>query len=103
MAAAELSRPFRFSEALLFHLILPKGIVAAISAAGAYIAIAESPWQRVLILSGVFFLVGTLACTTWAIAGNTLSHYLSTGRSATWMNAAMGVLILGTAALILFG
>ncbi len=103
MEAAPISRPFRFVEALLFQWINPKGIVAAISTAGAYIAIAESPWQRVLILSGVFFLVGTLACTTWAIAGNTLSRYLSTGRSATWMNAAMGVLILATAALILFG
>ena len=81
----------------------PKGIVAAISTAGAYIAIAESLWQRALILSGAFFLIGSLACTTWVIAGDTPSRYLSTGRSATWMNATMGILILGTAALILFG
>ena len=98
-----MSRPFRFIEALLFQWINPKGIVAAISTSGAYIAVAESLWQRALILSGVFFLIGSVTSTTWVIAGNTLSRYLSTGRSAMWMNAAIGVLILGAAALILLG
>ncbi|MDG2377242.1 MAG: LysE family translocator [Woeseiaceae bacterium] len=103
METAPISRPFRFVEALLFQWINPKGIVAAISTASAYIAIAESPWQRALILSSAFFLIGSVASITWVIAGDTLTRYLSAGRSATWMNTAMGVLILGTAALILFG
>ena len=100
---APMSRPFRFGEALLFQWINPKGIIAALSSAGAYIAIAEVAWQRALILVGVFFMTGLVSCTTWAIAGNTLNRYLSSGRSATWTNVGMGVLILGTAGLVLFG
>lgn len=103
MEAAPISRPFRFVEAIVFQWVNPKGIVTAVSSAGAYIAIAESPWQRAAILTGAFILMGTIACTTWTIAGNSLNRYMSKGRSATWMNAAMGLLILATAALILFG
>ena len=103
MEAAPISRPFRFIEAIVFQWVNPKGIVAAVSSAGAYIAIAQSPWQRAAILAGTFLVAGTVACTTWTIAGDSLKRYMTTGSSATWMNAAMGVLILATAALILFG
>ena len=102
MEAAPISRPFRFVEAFAFQWINPKGIIAALSSAGAYIAIAELPWQRAAILVGVFFTTGGVACSSWMIAGDTLNRYLSTGRSATWMNAGMGLLIVATAALILF-
>jgi threonine/homoserine/homoserine lactone efflux protein len=103
METAPISRPFRFSEALLFQWINPKGIVAAVSSAGAYIAIADLAWQRAAIIAGVFFTAGLFTCTTWVVAGDVLNRYLSSGRSATWMNATMGLLILATAALILFG
>jgi threonine/homoserine/homoserine lactone efflux protein len=52
---------------------------------------------------GVFFIAGLISCTTWMIAGDALNRYLSEGRSAKWMNAGMGLLIVATAALILFG
>ena len=100
---APISRPFRFVEALLFQWINPKGIVATVSSAGAYIAIADAPWQRAIILSGVFMIVGGMSCTTWTIAGDALNRYLTTGKSAARMNLAMGVLIVATAGLILFG
>jgi threonine/homoserine/homoserine lactone efflux protein len=103
MESAPISRPFRFIEALLFQWVNPKGIIAALSSAGAYIAIADLAWQRAAILVGVFFTTGIFACTTWIVAGDALNRYLSSGKSATWMNAGMGLLILATAALILFG
>ena len=100
---APISRPFRFIEALLFQWVNPKGIIATVSSAGAYIAIADAPWQRAIILSGVFMTIGTLSCTTWAIAGGSLNRHLTTGKSASRMNLAMGVLIVATAGLILLG
>lgn len=103
MEAAPISRPFRFHEALLFQWVNPKAIIAALSSAGAYIAIADVAWQRAAILVGVFFTTGLFACTTWIVAGDALNRHLSSGKSATWMNAGMGVLILATAALILVG
>lgn len=103
MEAAPISRPFRIFEAILFQWVNPKGIITAVSSAGAYIAIADTPLQRAAILVGVFMTVGTFACTTWTIAGDSLNRVLSSGPSATWMNAGMGILIVATAVLILFG
>jgi threonine/homoserine/homoserine lactone efflux protein len=97
------SRPFRFFEAVLFQWINPKAIILALSSAGAYIALAELAWQRAAIIVGVFFITGVVSCSTWMIAGNALNRWLAEGRSAKWANAAMGLLIVATAALILFG
>lgn len=98
-----IGRPFRFVEAMLFQWVNPKAIIAALSSAGAYIAIADLAWQRAVIIVTVFFFTGLFACTSWMIAGDALNRYLSTGRTAVWLNALMGVLILLTAAYILFG
>ena len=103
MDTAPISRPFRFFEAFAFQWINPKGIIAALSSAGAYIAIADIAWQRAVILVGVFMTTGTVACATWTVAGDALNRYMSSGKSAKWMNAGMGLLILATAALILLG
>jgi threonine/homoserine/homoserine lactone efflux protein len=101
--AAPIARPFRFFEAILFQWINPKAIVASVSSAGAYIAIADAAWQRAVIIAGVFATVGSFACTLWTVAGDSLSRYLSTGGNATWANAGMGLLIVATAALVLSG
>ena len=100
---APISRPFRFYEAVLFQWINPKAIVAAMSSAGAYIAIAEQIWQRAIIIVGVFFVAGLVGCSTWMIAGNVLNRYMSSGKSAPYINGAMGLLILVTAVFILLG
>lgn len=103
MEEAPIGRPFRFIEAFLFQWVNPKGIIAALSSAGAYIAITDAMWLRAIILAGAFFTIGFLTCSAWAIAGNVLNRYMSSGRSARWVNLAMALLILGTAALILVG
>lgn len=103
MEPAPLSRPFRFFEAILFQWINPKGIIAALFSSGAYIAIAESAWQRAIIIGGVFFTTGLVACTTWVVAGDALNRYMSAGNAASWLNGAMGLLILATALFILLG
>jgi threonine/homoserine/homoserine lactone efflux protein len=100
---APIGRPFRFHEAVLFQWVNPKAIIAALSSAGAYIAIAELAWQRAAIIVTVFFFTGLFACSTWMIAGDALNRYLSAGRTAVWLNALMGFLILLTAAYLLFG
>lgn len=96
-----ISRPFRFLEAVLFQWVNPKALILVISAAGAYIAVADSLVQRAMIIVGIFFLAGLISCTFWMIAGNALHHYLSSGRSAKFVNFAMGMLILLTALYIL--
>jgi threonine/homoserine/homoserine lactone efflux protein len=56
---APISRPFRFHEGVLFQWVNPKALILVISAAGAYIAIAESIVQRMLIIVGIFFVAGS--------------------------------------------
>lgn len=103
MDAVPISRPFRFFEAILFQWVNPKVLVAAISCSGAYIAIADEAWLRAAIMASVFFTVGGTSCTIWTIAGDSLNRYMSSGKSASWVNAAMGLLILLTAGHILMG
>lgn len=100
---APISRPLRFIEGVMFQWINPKALVLALSSAGAYIAIAELAWQRVAIIVSVFFVAGLVSCSTWMIAGDALSRYMSEGRSAKYVNLAMGILILLTAIHILIG
>jgi threonine/homoserine/homoserine lactone efflux protein len=98
---APISRPFRFHEGILFQWVNPKALILVISAAGAYIAIAESVVQRALIIVGVFFVAGVFSCSIWMIAGDALNRYMSSGKSAKYVNVGMGILILLTALRIL--
>jgi len=100
---APISRPFRFHEGVLFQWVNPKALILVISAAGAYIALAESIVQRALIIVGVFFVAGAISCSIWMIAGDALNRLMSSGKSARYVNLGMGVLILLTALHILLG
>ena len=98
-----ISRPFRFLEGVLFQWVNPKALILVISAAGAYIALAESIVQRALIIVGVFFIAGLISCSLWMIAGDALNRLMSSGKSARYVNLGMGILILLTALHILLG
>ncbi len=98
---APISRPFRFHEGVLFQWVNPKALILVISAAGAYIAIAESIVERAMIIVGVFFVAGVISCSLWMIAGDALHRTMSSGRSARYVNFGMGILILLTALHIL--
>ncbi len=100
---APISRPFRFLEGVLFQWVNPKALILVISAAGAYIALAESIVQRALIIVGVFFIAGLISCSLWMIAGDALNRLMSSGKSARYVNLGMGILILLTALHILLG
>jgi len=103
LSPAPISRPFRFHEGVLFQWVNPKALVLAVSAAGAYIAIADSVLERAVIIVGVFFLAGVINCTTWLLAGNAINRYLSSSRYASWVNLGMGALLLLTALHVLIG
>jgi len=100
---APISRPFRFIEAVLFQWVNPKALILVISAAGAYIAVADSLVQRAMIIVGIFFVAGLISGSLWMIAGDALNRHMSSGRSAKYVNFAMGALILLTALYILLG
>lgn len=100
---APIGRPFRLYEAMLFQWINPKALILAVSSAGAFVSITDSAYLRTVIVVGVFFVVGLFSLTSWTFAGSALNRLLASGKSATWMNLGMGLLLLVTAAHILIG
>ena len=97
-----LSRPFRFHEAVLFQWVNLKAILIAISTAGAYSELSPNLSARAAATAAVFISMGFLSSISWAKLGSVLQRFMSGGTSAILLNAAMGLLLLGTAGMILF-
>ncbi len=97
----ERSRPFKFYEAVLFQWVNPKALIMAIAAAGAYMGISDDFKLRTLLILGTFLVMGFGSAGTWAIAGSTLNRLMSKGRPAIALNIIMGILLFGTALMIL--
>ncbi|NNC38775.1 MAG: LysE family translocator [Acidimicrobiales bacterium] len=95
------ARPLKFYEAAFFQWANPKALIMGLVAAGLYVEIAQSTVLRALIICSTFMAVGIISSTTWTLAGHTLNRYMSSGRSAVFLNAIMGLLLVATAAIIL--
>ena len=97
------SRPFRSWEAALFQWINPKALLMTISAAGAYIALAETAGERAALFVGTFILFGAPCGLLWMLAGGVIHRFLTDRRHARFLNFAIGALLLATIAIILSG
>lgn len=95
------ARPFKFYEAALFQWVNPKALIMSVALAGAYVGIAENIALRTTLICGTFLIFGLLSATTWAVAGSTLNRLMSSGQSAKTLNVIMGLLLMGTAVMIL--
>ena len=94
------ARPFKFHEAAFFQWANPKALIMSLSAAGAYIALADTALVRALVICSVFIFFGSISSSLWTFAGNTLNKYMSGGRSAQILNGFMGLLLVATAIMI---
>lgn len=97
------SRPFRLHEAALFQWVNPKAILMTISAAGAYIAIADGPTERAALMVVVFLLFGAPCGLAWAMAGGTLCRFMQDARWSRLLNLAIVGLLVLTIGLIVTG
>ena len=97
------SRPLRSWEAALFQWINPKALLMTISAAGAYIALADTASERAAIFVGTFVLFGAPSGLLWMLAGGVIHRFLTDRRHARLLNFAIGGLLLATIAIILTG
>lgn len=96
------ARPLRFYEAVLFQWANPKSLIVATSATSAFLHVASAPLERAIIIAGGFSLAGLVSTHLWTLSGSALSVLLSTGKHAYMMQIAMGILLLLTAASLLF-
>lgn len=97
------SRPFKLHEAALFQWVNPKAILMTVSAAGAYIALADGPTERALLIVVTFIIFGAPCGMLWILAGGALKRFMSGEKTAHWLNFGIGGLLVATTGLILFG
>ncbi len=98
---ASRARPFHFHEAAFFQWANPKAVMMALTTSGAFVALSPNIHIRALLITSTFIIFAFLATSLWALAGSVLNRAMSRGRSAVALNILMGLLLLGTAGVIL--
>lgn len=99
-AKGQKMRPFRFHEAVLFQLINPKAIIMMMAATAAYSGVATNLPLRLMLLVGISLISGLISSTSWAYAGAGINRLLTNPKYAPSINGLIGVLWIGTAAMI---
>jgi len=95
------ARPLKFYEAALFQWANPKAVLIATSAAGAFITLAPTAFERAVLLSLGFCISALISTHVWTLAGSALATLMQSGNSAKYVQGAMGVLMILTAASLL--
>jgi len=94
------ARPFRFYEAALFQWANPKAVIMALTTSGAFVPLSPNIHIRAVLITSVYIIFALLSTCVWTLAGSALNRAMSHGRSAVVVNIIMGILLLGTAAVI---
>ena len=102
-AATAERRAVGFAGAAAFQWVNPKSWLVCASAAGTYLTAASgTALVQAAALSGLF-LVAALPCgAVWLAFGATAQRFLRTPRARRTFNVAMGALLAGSVALILW-
>jgi threonine/homoserine/homoserine lactone efflux protein len=87
--------PITFLQAAAFQWVNPKGWVMAVGAAATYAAVASFP-LNMIVMAGLFGLLGLVSSWTWVMFGSTLRRFLRTPRMVRGFNIAMGVLLVAS-------
>lgn len=85
--------PITFLQAAAFQWVNPKAWVMAVGAVSAYASIAPFPWNM-LIIAGLFGLLGCGSSGTWVAFGAALQRVLTNPRAVRIFNVTMAVLLV---------
>jgi threonine/homoserine/homoserine lactone efflux protein len=85
--------PMTFWGAVLFQWVNVKAWVMIIGIITAYAAMAAFPWN-IAIQTGISFLIGILATTSWALFGSSLRPLLTSPGKVRAFNVVMALLLL---------
>ena len=88
-------RPIRFLEAAAFQWLNPKGWVMAVGAVSAYAAVAQFPFN-VLLIAFLFGSLGILSSATWLGFGTGLKGLLTSPRAVHAVNITMALLLVAS-------
>ena len=79
----------------------PKAIIVELTIAAAFIDISQTPFQSLLVILGIFLIVGIPTASTWLFLGNIINRLITHKKYAKKFNLMMGISILFTAMMIL--
>ena len=79
----------------------PKAIIVALTIAAAFIDVSDTPFQSLIIILGIFVIVGIPTASVWLFLGNLVNKMVTDKKYAKRFNLVMGVSILLTAVMIL--
>jgi threonine/homoserine/homoserine lactone efflux protein len=88
-------RPLTFWEAALFQWINVKGWIIAIGTVTAYAAVAQYPWN-IVMMALLLLILGLSSALTWALFGNWLKVFVNSPRAVRAFNLAMAALLLAS-------
>ncbi len=90
---AEPKPPMSFLAGALFQWVNPKAWVLAVAATTTYTSLTEPMVPQVLVLAGVFALVGLPTSLLWSLIGAGAARVLQTPRQLRAFNLAMAALL----------
>jgi len=88
-------RPITFFQAAAFQWVNPKGWVMAVGAAATYAAMASFP-LNMIVMAGLFGVLGLASSWTWVMFGSTLRRFLKTPGMVRGFNITMGILLVAS-------
>lgn len=100
--AAGAGRPMGFLAAAGFQWINPKAWIMTLTATATYTTPEHDLTLQVLLLTGVFIVVGAASSSTWVVFGQLIRRVLTSPRRRVAFNWAMAVLLVASVVPALF-
>ena len=96
------AHPFTFAQAAGFQWINPKAWTMAIAATSQFI-VETAPVITAAVTAGTFLALGLVSASTWTLAGQAMTRWLTTERRLRGFNLAMAGLIVASTVQMVLG
>ncbi|CAM3065918.1 LysE family translocator [Cupriavidus taiwanensis] len=103
LAERQVLRPLSVWQSAALQYANIKAWMLALAVAASYMAGAASPVQRVLLVCGVFGVLGFVSNGVYGAVGASLRQWLQHGQRVRWFNRVMGAALALTALWIALG
>ncbi|WP_454722097.1 MULTISPECIES: LysE family translocator [Cupriavidus] len=97
LADKQVLRPLSVWQSVILQYANIKAWMLALATAASYMAGAQSPLHRVLLMCAVFAVFGFVSNGVYGALGAGLRHWLQAGNRIRWFNRAMGLALALTA------
>ncbi|UIF87817.1 LysE family translocator [Cupriavidus sp. UYPR2.512] len=97
LAQKQVLRPLSVWQSAVLQYANIKAWMLALAVAASYMTGAPAPVQRVLLVCGVFAVLGFVSNGVYGVLGASLRQWLQQGQRVRWFNRAMGAALALTA------